>query len=346
MPENTLTASLRLKSAQEIVDACSAEHLRLYLIQRVPAPGVPKSRRTLNKYSYEAQRIDIEADVAAALLQDAKQDLERVIRTPELEFSPYAIISDDAEEIIQCTPCSETGHAFADIVHAQLTAGIRTVTVQRLTELADNLWAACISFELPDQLPVYTFARLEKGKVALSEREQSRIRTLFSSSDDKLRLMSGTTLSLPRRIAFLRYADEFFFLKKKEAETVLGLDDEYQALAENLCTELDAVACIDGMQFIRDLSQKSPAINKLLAQIKRLGNHENLDSNRLSAIKELITKHGLKVRIENGRICVDDEDAAKDFLRLLNDYYVESKQTGHSYGANTKKRLAITAPRT
>ena len=88
MPENITSASLRLQSAHEIINTCSTENLRLYLIQRVPAPGVPKSRRTLNKYSYEAQRIDIEADVAGVLLQDAQQDLGRILRTPELEFFP------------------------------------------------------------------------------------------------------------------------------------------------------------------------------------------------------------------------------------------------------------------
>lgn len=342
MPDITSPPSARLHSAYELINSCSADHLRLYLIQRIAAPGIPKSRRVLNKYSYEAQRIDIESDVAAALLYDVCENLRNVLQTPELEFSTYAIISDDSDEVVHCAPCSETGQAFADIVHSQLTAGIRTVTVQRLDELANSLWAACIAFELPGQTAVYTFARLEKGKVALSEKEHNRLRTLFSSSDDKLRLMSGTTISLPRRIAFLRYEDEFFFLRKKEAEAVLGLDDEYQVLAETLCQELDGANCIDGMQFVRDLSKRSPTINKLLAQIKRLGNHQNLDEYRLAAIKELITRHGLKVRVEAGRICVDDEDAAKDFLRLLNDYYVESKQTGHHYGANAKKRLGVT----
>jgi len=137
----------------------------------------------------------------------------------------------------------------------------------------------------------------------------------------------------------MRYQDEVFFLRKKEAENVLGLEDEFAATAESIMGELDSYNCINGLQFLRALSQKSPTINKSLAHISRIGSHQNLTPARFTAIEELIRLHGLKIRVDNGSIYVDDESAVRDLLKVLSDYYVESKQTGMHYGATAKKNL-------
>jgi hypothetical protein len=338
MPDSTPTA-IHFQSAKEIIDSCAPEHVRLYLVLRVLQTGIPRSRQALNKYTYNVCRLDVDSRISENLLADIRSQTSKILAQPELEFSTYSVIADDLNDVVYCAPSQEVGSVFAEAVYSQLNQGIAVTTIQQLKSVANDVWAICLAFEVPGQVVVQTFARLSKGQIGISENEQNRWLTYFSTSDDKLIPMEGTTLSLPRHVAFLRYQDEVFFLRKKETETVLGLDDEYAATAETLMSELDGANCINGMQFLRIVSQKSPTVNKTLAHIARIGSHQNLTPARFTAIQELIDLHGLKIRVENDTIHVDDEGAVRDLLKVLNDYYVESKQTGMYYGANAKKPL-------
>jgi len=202
MPDST-PDSAHFLSAKSIIDTCGPEHVRLYLILRVLQEGIPRSRQTLNKYTYSVCRLDVDTQISESLLADARAQLGKVSAQSGLEFSAYSVIADDSTEVVYNANYQEVGHVFAEAVYEQLNQGIGVANIQQLKEVADNIWAVCVAFEMPNQVVVQSFARLLKGQVGISEKEQSRLKAFFSTSDDKLVPMEGTTLSLPRHMAFM-----------------------------------------------------------------------------------------------------------------------------------------------
>ena len=116
---------------------------------------------------------------------------------------------------------------------------------------------------------------------------------------------------------------------------------EYKIQADSVVAELEATNMIEGLEIISRQIEENPSIHKKLVRLSKLGNYRTLDGKTIKKMEKVAKEFGIKVKLKNGKLFIEDEGDIDLTLKMLADYYKEGKVSGKSYGTFAGKELQI-----
>lgn len=148
----------------------------------------------------------------------------------------------------------------------------------------------------------------------------------------KLELFKGQALNLDKQIDCVFFDDVFFVIKKHNFEQLVGLQEEYKELATEVAKELVQNPLFEGADKLLDLIEKKPSLYKKMVKIKRLGAYRDLQASDIKKMQKVCKKYKEVLKVEDGKIMMEDEADVDVVLKMLGDYYKMGEISGKSYG--------------
>ena len=208
----------------------------------------------------------------------------------------------------------------------------------------DELWAYCVGFNDSEERDwIYTFRKIQSGKVAIDEKENKSIlktiRTYFDTSNQKLELLKGETVNLDKQIDCIYYDETFYVIKKVNFEQIVGLQEEYKEQSKIVVNELRETGKFNGLEMIEEKIESTPSIHKKLVRIARIGNYRTIDDKIIKKMKTVCNRYGVKLNVKEGKLSIEEEADIDTILKMLADYYKTGEVSGKAYGTFAGKEL-------
>lgn len=322
--------------------------VRLYFVSRRLKSETTRASRVMQKYTFHLHQLDIDEDLRRMFLDMMREQLEKIMADNDLSLAAYEIIDDD-EPKLYTYQLQNKAMSFADVTKHQLMRGVDIPSVQDIGAFLGEheLWAFCLDVTPEKGDRFTTFTKTTPGRVAIDERENperllpSRVlRTLFNSTNSMLELLHGDTVNFDKRMDCLyRFKDDrFFIFHKKHFEKIVSLEEEYKESAGRVVDDLEASTMIVGLDAVKDELEGNPTIHRRLHKIAQAADYKKLDRTRVKKMIMTAKSFGLQLKIKSGKLHVEDRHDLDLVVRMLDDYFLESKQTGNKYGASVKKR--------
>ena len=328
----------KLEQILHIFSGSSKRNVRLYFITKHLKEGVSRTEKVLNKYKYECIRVNIEDDLQEYFFNLLKNQLNSTISNDDIEFTEFEIIDDDLRDRVY-TYALNNASSFHDLLTNKMASGVDIPYVSSLMSISDDLCAYSISIEDGECIRLISFRKISKSKIA--SEESKGIKTLFRPNDRRLICAKGESINFDEKIDCVFFDGDFFVFHKKSFENLAGLDDEYKEMAYNVLEEIAETELVFGLNLLIEEAGKSKLVAKQLAKFSKTGGHKNLNQNRIEKMQELCVKLGLNLKIDGGKIVIDDSKDAKLLIRLLDQYYVACMQTGDAFGSHAKTKIDI-----
>ena len=336
-----------IKDLLEKIQSTNVADSKLYFVTRLLKEGVKKSAKMIDKYIFKVYQIDIDDEIRQYLYDCSQEELQRVIKK-EYQLLDYDVISDDTEHLFTYKISNSKTLAFQDIVHNKLSSSPpKAQSIAGIVSDDEELWAYCIGFnDVENSDWIYTFRKIQPSKVAVDEEENSKtllktIRTLFSTTNQKLELLKGETVNLDKQIDCVYYADTFFIIKKANFEQIVGLQEEFKEQATSVVNEMKQTQMFEGLEKIDDEIEKNPSIHKKLVRIAKIGNYREITPKVIKRMEQVCKKYGNKLNVKEGKLVIEEKDDIELILRMLADYYKTGEVTGKPYGTFAGKEIKI-----
>jgi hypothetical protein len=310
-------------------------------------PGFHKTSKALQKFTYSAQRIDIDDDVQKGL-HESILSLKRVLVPDNVVIEEYEAIADDTEKIL-LYDMKNRELSFSDLLNHQLNGGVDHTVIKDLRELIheDDPWAYCIEGQ-SNAIPRFaTFTRLNRGSVAVEEGQNlernilsRKLRTRFSTDTSKLELLKGETITFNKRVDCLYLFDsgEFVVFDKKNFEAIVGLEEEFKNVSQKVVSRLKGFNIIEGFDNVVKELEEDTTIHRRMFKLQDILSEQKLDSKRVAKMEETAKSFGVDLHVKKGKVQIGNRQDLLTVIRLLEDFFVNSPQTGFKYGASVKKR--------
>ena len=206
------------------------------------------------------------------------------------------------------------------------------------------MWAYCVGFNDSEERDwIYTFRKIQSGKVAIDEKENKSIlktiRTYFDTSNQKLGLLKGETVNLDKQIDCIYYDETFYVIKKVNFEQIVGLQEEYKEQSKIVVNELRETGKFNGLEMIEEKIESTPSIHKKLVRIARIGNYRTIDDKIIKKMKTVCNRYGVKLNVKEGKLSIEEEADIDTILKMLADYYKTGEVSGKAYGTFAGKEL-------
>ena len=88
----------------------------------------------------------------------------------------------------------------------------------------------------------------------------------------------------------------------------------------------------EGADKLLDLIEKKPSLYKKMVKIKRLGAYRDLQASDIKKMQKVCKKYKEVLKVEDGKIMMEDEADVDVVLKMLGDYYKMGEISGKSYG--------------
>lgn len=332
---------------QEILDKITTtvvDDSRLYFITRVLKENVKKSAKIIDKYLFKVYQVDIDNEIREYLYHLSKGQLEYVIKK-DFEMTDYDVVSDDTQHLFTYSMKNKV-FSFSDVVCNQLNkVPPKMQSIESILSNGDELWAYCVGFnDLEKKDWIYTFRKIQSGKVAVDEKEgkslMKTIRTYFDTANQKLELLKGETVNLDKQIDCIYYDETFYIIKKTNFEQIVGLQEEYKEQSKSVVGELRNTGKFDGLEMIEEKIETTPSIHKKLVRIARIGNYRAIDDKVIKKMRTVCNKYGVKLNIKDGKLSIEEEKDIDTILKMLADYYKTGEVSGKAYGTFAGKELS------
>lgn len=332
---------------QEILDKIAAtkvNDLRLYFITRVLKENVKKSAKIIDKYLFRVYQVDIDAEIRQYLYNLSNEQLEIIIKK-DFEMLDYDVVSDDTQHLFTYFMQNKV-LSFSDVVCNQLNqTPPKMQSIESILSSGDELWAYCVGFnDLEKQDWIYTFRKIQSGKVAIDEQESKSmmktIRTFFDTTNQKLELLKGETVNLDKQIDCVYYDETFYVIKKTNFEQIVGLQEEYKEQAKSVVNELKVTGKFEGLEMIEEKIEKTPAIHKKLVRIAKIGNYRTIDDKVIKRMRTVCKKYGVELKVKDGKIAIEEDKDIDIILKMLADYYKTGEVSGKAYGTFAGRELS------
>jgi hypothetical protein len=337
-----------LKELLENIESIDSTNLNLYFVSRKEKANLKNKKKILEKYDYTAYKVEIDAEIRKYLYGLSKDQIKYAIDR-DIELIEYDVILDDTDQILTYQ-MKNKAYSFMSVVNDQLPYKSTIRTIQNLSEIIEieELWAYCVAFtylnEDDKEEELYTFRKITSGKIVVDENENikskfsKQIRTIFSTKSNKLEMLHGETINLDKQIDCIYKIDTFYILKKKQFESLVGLEEDYKEQAKSTTEELAATGKFSGIEKIADEIENNTAIHRKLIKIKRLSNYSNINKTMIANMKKAGKKEKYNLKVDsNGCIMIEDKKDVDMVIKLLCDYYKEGVVTGKSYGTYSGK---------
>lgn len=318
--------------------------LNLYFITRHVKDGVAKSKRSVDKFTFKTNSIDISTDLVKFFVDITKKQLEKITKKKGYELENYTVISDDLSDKLY-TYALNNALSFSDVITKQIPSG-DVSAVSSLKDLNNDIWAYCLKIEAKGN-SAYIFRKLSASKVSTDEPRTSREKfaSYFDSSSSELKIVSHETISFDDKLDCIFTNDEFLIFRKSSFESIVGLEEEFTENAKKVIATLKEADIVEGIELIEEEIAKSKPLLKSLSSISRKGNDANFNENELSKMKNVYKQFENKELKCNsaGKLLIENKGDVKIFVKLLNDYYKQGMITGKYYGTNSGNVIKISS---
>ncbi len=339
-----------LNEILEKLEEVKVNNTHLYFITRVLKKDVKsKLSKVLDKFDFKVYQIDVDDDIRKYLHSLTIEQLNYII-TKKSELHEYDVITDDSEQLFTYSMANKA-LSFSDVVNNQLKSKVPKIISLEEVIKEEELWAYCVGFYNKDNEEnkwIYTFRKILSSKVAINEKDgnklnfgQKALRTVFNVKAQQLELIEGETVNLDKQVDCIYYGDTFYIAKKTQFEQIIGLEAEYKFQAIEVVAELEATKMIEGLEIIKQQIEKNPSIHKKLVRLFKIGNYRNLDAKTINKMVKVAKEFGLKVKLKNGKLFIEEIGDIDLILKMLADYYKEGKVSGKSYGTFAGKEIQI-----
>lgn len=335
---------MTLNELLEKISTTNVEDSKLYFITRILREGVKKSTKMMDKYLFNVYQVDVDNEIRQYMYDSTQEQLKYVIKK-EFEMIDYDVISDDSGHLFTYT-MKNKAMSFSDVVYNKLSSNPpKVMSIAGILSDTEELWAYCVGFNEPQQSDwIYTFRKIQSGKVAVDEKENKKsrikvIQTLFSTKSQKLELLKGETVALDKQIDCVYHDDTFYIIKKGSFEQIVGLQEEFKEEAIKVVVELKKTEMISGLEKIEEKIESNPAIHKKLVRISRMDNYQIINAKDINKMKAVCKKYGDKLNIKDGKLCIEEETDIDIVLKMLADYYKTGDVSGKPYGTFAGKKI-------
>ena len=311
---------------------------RLFLITRHVKEGVKKNEKMLNKHVFKLWQINIDPDVRTELFNSVKKQLEYLLIKKDLEIHSYEVIDDDIEKIYSYS-ISNRSLAFNDIAENQIKRGTNIPKVNNFLELIESIWAYCIKVQYSADNYFLAFKKFGKSKVAIEESSNANFWARFSTTDNKLTIYNGESINIDKRLDCIFAKEKYYIFHKSNFETVMQLDDEFLGTSENFVSHLKEDGIVEGLKYLENRIHYDKRLLKKISKIVSYNGYRNINEERLSKMQEIANEFNVLFKVKNDKIILENDEDVDIMLKMLEDYYLISKQTGNKYGASAKKKF-------
>ncbi|MCL5068846.1 MAG: DUF4868 domain-containing protein [Thaumarchaeota archaeon] len=342
-------ATKPLLDISKSINESNSVTVRLYFITRHLKPDVSKTAKMLEKHTFQLNSVDTDAELQKDFLNIATQQLADVLQDENLEVTQYEAIDDDSPKLYSYD-ISNKAIPFRDVVHNQIKGSLNPVTDMKSFLQNEDLWAYCVEIKQGTHLICLAFTKLYKSKVAVDESENPEtarplryLRAHYNVNASKLELLKGNTINFERRVDCLySFANgQMYVFSKSNFEKIASLEEEFREVAQEVVTKLKKAAIIEGLENISDSLDGDTALHKRLYKLAKTIEEQKLDKHRLEKIRQTIKQFALHVEISKDKLQIKTKHDLDEVIKLLEDYYLKSDQTGNMYGASVKKKIVV-----
>jgi hypothetical protein len=326
----------KLQDLLSIIQGTGTCKIRLYLLTRTVKPGLASNARVPDKFGYKCFTININKDIQKELFDLFASKMAYIANEDKFSLEDYSIITDDADQKVLTYTKKEKIKSFIHVVDTDLKNSSELDAVTSLFDIADKLWAYIIEISVNGQT-ICGMRKMSSSKVLVAEKGKM-IAATFRINEKSLALSKDQSIVFDKLLDALYVDNTFFIIQKNNFEEIVGLEAEYREEAIRVADKIMHCPKIDlNFNLLEDIENKNRFIRKL-TKIK--DEIEALDNKRVKKMQETASLFKLDFTVDrSGKIIIDDEKELDVVIKLLDDYYLQSQQTGKKYGASAKKEL-------
>lgn len=337
-----------LKHILDQLKYAKVENTKLFFITRVLKEGVKKSHKVLEKYDFVPYQVDINGDLRNFLFEllQGKIDFHY---NKGFETNPYDPLQETTTQILTYN-MENKAFSFKEVVENSLTQDAEIQKIKGLNQLKESdLWAYCIGIEIEEEGSnkwLYGFRKTSPGKIAINETENFNLNTtdylsaFFNTQNEQLEALKREAINIDKNLDCFYFDNNFYVIQKGNFETLTGLSEEYKEKAEGLTKEIEETNLVEGIEHLREQIEHNKPLNKKLAKIQNDPDFKHLNKDRIHSMKKVADKNGRQLKTkEDGQILLENKQDVDLFVKMLNDYFVESEQTGNQYGSYSKQKI-------
>lgn len=330
-----MPAKNKINNILDIIDDQDVTFKLLFITRHIKN-GVKKSAKVIDKFQFKANSIDMSPDVCSFFSKNARAQLEKLLSKEGYDLESYNVITDDLGDKLYTYALNNT-LSFSDVVFNQLLAN-KVGSIASLKEVRNDLWAYCLQINTASDSALL-FRKMSSGKVTTDEAQtkMEKLSSWFDSTDSELKTVNGETVSFDDKIDCIYFNSEFLVLRKSGFEQIVGLEEEFQNVANDVISVIESTNLVEGLDHIKVNLSKSRALLKTLANIGKKGNHSGFNKDEIEKMKgalKLFEGKELKFSSE-GKLVLENSVDVGYFVKLLNDYYKVGVITGKYYGTNS-----------
>jgi hypothetical protein len=310
---------------------------RLYLVTRTKRLGVvASSTRGLGKFEYQCCTINTNSDIQKELFDLFETKLAYITGGDKFSLEDYSVITDDADKKVLTYTKKEKIKSFIHIMDTDLNHSSELAAINNLSDVAEKLWAYIIEININGQT-ICGLRKMSPSKVLVAEKGKG-IAANFKINEKSLVLSKDQSIVFDRSLDALYVDNTFYIIQKNNFEEIVGLEAEYREQAKQVADKMMSSPKISlNFDLLNEIENKNRFIRKL-TKIK--GEVDGLDDKRIKKMKATATLFNLNFTFDaSGRILITDEKSLDVVIKLLDDYYLQSQQTGKKYEASVKKEL-------
>jgi hypothetical protein len=334
------------KQLSELFSFAKKENIKMFFITRLPKEGMSQRSSFNERYFFKTYQIEIDEGLRSYLYEITERQVDKIMKNEELNISEYQIIDEESNHLYSYSIKNKV-FSFSTVIE-DLKKSPEKITDLENVLLSEKLWAYCLEFQIDSEKSFYVFRKVQPSKIgveegenkldpSLSKRIGSSIRALFSNSTKKLSILEGATINIDKELDCIYYEEDFYVLKKATFETLLGLQEEYKKQADEIIDSFDKMGSFGDTAFLRCKIQNSPQLVKRIVKAKKIGNIDYFDSKKIEKLRKLSEKLNCFIKIENGKILLEDDQGVENVIKILCDYYKEGRFSGKTYGTYAGK---------
>ncbi|WP_308780664.1 Kiwa anti-phage protein KwaB-like domain-containing protein [uncultured Clostridium sp.] len=240
------------------------------------------------------------------------------------EYDPIVSVEDsiDSINVKEVSKLEEIKNSFSDISHIPL--------INTFEEIKDSRAYAIVLTNI-DNKKIYVFFK----KVFSSLYLKSKLKALFA--EGRLKKFKENIISIDERFDCVMYDNYMAIFTQLYFEQIFEYQDEYTKKCNENINKIKQLNIIENLDKIEKDSEKV-TIKKKLAKIKDSDiNWFNDKMNKsIKDIENIITKVGLDMKIENGKIVPND---TSELIHLIQDDYLKSDLSGDDYVTDRKIKI-------
>lgn len=240
------------------------------------------------------------------------------------EYDPIVSLEDSIDSIkVEEVPKLEIiKNGFKDISHIPL--------IETFEEI-ENSRAYAIVLTNIDNGKIYVFFKKVFSNLYL----KSKLKGLFS--EGRLIKIKDNIISIDDKFDCVMYEDHMSIFTQLYFEQIFEYQDEYTRKCDENISKIKALNIINNIESIEEDADKI-TIKKKLAKIKDedINWFRDKMNNSLMDIQSIISKVGLDMKIENGKIISND---TSELIHLIQDDYLKSDLSGDDYLTDKKTKI-------